>query len=263
MLKTSNCCRFILTLLALATVAATTVAHAQTFSVLYNFGTNAGDPQSPYFSGIIAQGRDGNIDITAPTGGAQGYGAAFRITPGGTLTMPYSFDETDEDSFSGLTLGTDGNFYGTTYEGGTSSDGTVFKITPSGTRVTLYSFTNNGDGANPYAPPIQGTDGNFYGTTLQGGANGPDYGTVYKIIPSAKFTTLYSFDGTHGYYPFAPLVQGIDGNFYGTTQGGGTSDLVWYTRSRPLTSSPFSTTLTDRMVHSVMHPSRTGQDHRL
>jgi uncharacterized repeat protein (TIGR03803 family) len=97
-----------LMLLALAILAVATIAHAQTFSVLYNFGTNAGDPTNPSFSGIIAQGRDGNLYSTAPSGGANNYGVIFKITPSGTLTTLYSFKGSDgEQPQSGLRLGTD------------------------------------------------------------------------------------------------------------------------------------------------------------
>jgi uncharacterized repeat protein (TIGR03803 family) len=75
------------------------------------------------------------------------------------------------------------------------------------------------DGANPLPPPIQGADGNFYGTTNSAGRYG--FGGVYKITAAGKFTSLYSFDDTHGAYSLAPLVQGTDGNFYGTTTSGG------------------------------------------
>jgi len=196
-------------------------AQGQTFSVLYDLGTNTGDPYSPNYSGIVAQGRDGRMFSTA-LGGSTGAGAMFKITPGGTL-VPYSFDSTNSGPYlpySGLTLGADGNFYGTTNAGGASGMGTVFKIMPSGTVTVLHSFAGGSDGGYPWAPPIQGTDGNFYGTTC---ANLPDCGTVYKITPSGKFRTLYLFDYTHGYCPVAPLVQGTDGNFYGTTTEGGSS----------------------------------------
>ncbi len=208
-------------LLMLAIIAvAIPAAYAQTYSVLYDFGTKSDDPISPSFSGIIAQGRDGNLYSTSPLGGATGNGAMFKITPGGTLTEPYSFDATGAQPYSGLTLGTDGNFYGTTYNGGSSSLGSVFKLTPTGTLTVLHDFVGS-DGSNPYAPPVQGTDGNFYGTTTQYEISGA--GTVYKITPAGKFATLYSFDGTHGQNPQAPLVQGTDGNLYGTTQAGGSS----------------------------------------
>ena len=211
--------RFMLALLVLAIVAVTIpAAHSQTFSVLYNFGTNSGDPTNPFYSGIIAQGRDGNMYSTATTGGAHGVGAMFSITPTGILTVPYSFDS-PYSPYSGLVMGTDGNFYGTT-RGALSSDlQNVFKITPSGTLTVLHNLIGS-YGSAPFAPPIQGVDGNFYGTTAEAGTY--NLGTVYKVTPTGTFTTLYSFDGTHGEYPADPLVQGTDGNFYGTTWQGGT-----------------------------------------
>jgi uncharacterized repeat protein (TIGR03803 family) len=203
----------------LAVAAASIVARAQTFSVLYDFGTNTGDPVQPWSPGTIAQGRDGNLYSTAPEGGTGSCGAIFRVTPKGTLSVLYSFVGTNGCfPLSGLTLGTDGNFYGTTSSGGASNDGTIFKITPGGTLTVLHSFAGP-DGSYPNAPPIEGTDGNFYGTTKEGGANQDEYGTVYKITPSGKITTLYSFDTLYG-SPVAPLVQGTDGDFYGTTLGG-------------------------------------------
>jgi uncharacterized repeat protein (TIGR03803 family) len=211
---------FAVAMLMMTIAAPTTVAQAQNFSVLYNFGTKSGDPWGPQNAGIVAQGRDGNLYSTALHGGTSGFGTVFKITPGGGLTVLYSFDGAQgETPYGGLTLGTDGNFYGTTYYGGASNYGTVFKVTPSGSLTVLYSFTNGTDGAYPLAPPIQGTDGNFYGTTSQFNDGGP--GSLYKITSSGKFTTLYHFDVTHGSDPFAPLVLGNDGNFYGTTNIGG------------------------------------------
>ena len=220
MTKNRICDLFAVAMLIMTIAAPTTIAQAQTFSVLYNFGTKSGDPWGPQNAGIVAQGRDGNLYTTALHGGTSGFGTVFKITPGGSLTMLYSFDGAQgETPYGGLTLGTDGNFYGTTYYGGTSNAGTVFKVTPSGSLTVLYSFTNGNDGAYPLAPPTQGTDGNFYGTTSQFNDGGP--GSLYKITPSGKFKTLYHFDVTHGSDPFAPLALGTDGNFYGTTNIGG------------------------------------------
>jgi uncharacterized repeat protein (TIGR03803 family) len=112
---------------------------AQTFSVLYNFGSEAGDPFQPAYSGIVAQGRDGNLYSTAPHGGTC-CGTVFRITPAGKLTNIHSFSGSGDDGgfpHGGVTLGTDGNFYGTTYEGGTSESGVVFKVSSGGTYTTL------------------------------------------------------------------------------------------------------------------------------
>jgi uncharacterized repeat protein (TIGR03803 family) len=124
-----------------------TPVQAQTFSVLYDFGTGTGDPTSPQYPGLIAQGRDGNLYSTGTDGGTNGMGAVFRITPAGKLSVLYSFDGTHgANPNSGLTLGTDGNFYGTTKEGGAFDAGTVFKITPTGSVTVMYSFSGGSDG---------------------------------------------------------------------------------------------------------------------
>jgi uncharacterized repeat protein (TIGR03803 family) len=211
-------CSLVMTVALL--LAAQTAGYAQTFSVVYDFGTQAGDPLFPQASGVIAQGRDGNLYSTAV--GGMGSGAVFKITPKGTLSVIYDFNGAHGYSpVSGLTLGTDGNFYGATLLGGASDEGTLFKITPNGKWTLLHNF-GDADGAYVNAPPIEGADGNFYGTTQYGPGNTSGNGIVYKLTPSGQFTTLYAFDGTHGERPYAPLVQGTDGNFYGTTFLGGT-----------------------------------------
>src|SRR5208283_451294 len=84
--------------------------------------------------------------------------------------------------------------------------------------TTLVSF-NSTDGGLPTAALVQGTDGNFYGTTELGGSNG--YGTAFQVTTNGTLTTLVSFNGSNGAYPAAALVLGTDGNFYGTTGEGG------------------------------------------
>ena len=203
-------------------------ANAQTPTVLYDFGTHSGDPINPELS-YWTQGRDGNLYSTAPTGGANGDGAAFYYSFGtGLVTLLHSFMGSDGSApFSGLTLATDGNFYGTTSAGGANGVGTVFQI--NGTTLafkTLYSFTNGSDGGTPYAPPVEGNNGLLYGTTATGGG-AASCGTVYSISTSgAPPTTLHEFagsSGSDGCAPVAPLALGNDGNFYGTTNVGGTS----------------------------------------
>jgi uncharacterized repeat protein (TIGR03803 family) len=96
----------------------------------------------------------------------------------------------------------------------------VFKITPAGTETVLHSFAGTSDGGKPAGALIQGSDGNFYGTTFTGGAG--SQGTVYKITPTGIETVLYSFSGaTDGNQPQAALIEGSDGNFYGTAYSGG------------------------------------------
>jgi uncharacterized repeat protein (TIGR03803 family) len=200
-----------------------------TLTVLHSF--NSADGDNP-LAGLV-QGSDGNFYGTTYYGGANEHGTVFKITPDGTPTTLYSFCSQSRCSdgsqpHAGLVQGRDGNFYGTTEGGGILNNecggcGTVFQITPSGALTTLYSFcsqSNCTDGYILLAGLVQGTDGNFYGTTTYGGANG-DWGTVFKITLSGTLTTLHSFSGSDGVWPFAGLVQAGDGNFYGTTLGGG------------------------------------------
>jgi len=224
-------------------VAAISSLAASTFTTVVNFKvTNGARPHAS-----LAQGLDGKLYGTTPGGGAHLYGTVF------TLSGPlYSFcaqaNCTDGSAPSGgLVLATDGDFYGTTGLGGANGDGTVFKITHSGTLTTLYSFCskiNCTDGEVPYAGVVQGTDGNFYGTTNKGGVK--KEGTVFKITPSGKLTTLYSFCSqtscTDGANPYGGLIQATNGTFYGTTElGGANGDGTVFRLSVGL--SPFVETL--------------------
>src|ERR1017187_2733555 len=121
--------------------------------------------------------------------------------------------------FAGLVQATNGDLYGTTRDAGANDDGAIFKITQGGPLTTLYSFcsqTNCTDGAGPIAGLVQAANGDFFGTTSSGGANG--YGTVFKITPGGTLTTLYSFCSqsgcTDGSTPYAGLVQAANGNLY-------------------------------------------------
>jgi len=142
-----------------------------------------------------------------------------------TFTSLTSFNGANgaDPFYAALVQGLDGNLYGTTSARGAHGKGTVFRITPGGTVTTLYSFcakSKCADGSTPYGGLVLATDGNFYGMTFIGGTL--NAGTVYKITPTGKLTTLHSFSFTDGYNPYDALVQGSDGNFYGTTTYGGT-----------------------------------------
>src|SRR5271157_6097159 len=139
-----------------------------------------------------------------------------------TLTTLVNFDQTHGATpESPVIQASDGNFYGTTWGGGGGSRayGTVFQATPAGGLTTLHSFDLT-DGADPIGGLVEGSDGNFYGTTSLGGTH-PAAGTVFVISAAGSFRTLHNFSGSDGAVPTAGLVQGTDGNFYGTTSSNG------------------------------------------
>jgi uncharacterized repeat protein (TIGR03803 family) len=144
---------------------------------------------------------------------------AFGAHAAASLTTLYAFTGGNDGGYpeAALVQGSDGCFYGTTSGGGTNDLGTVFKISSNGMLTSLYSFSGTNDGRLPSAGLVQGSDGNFYGTTQWGGPY--DQGTVFKITTNGVLTTLCSFSGgTNGGSVFAGLAQGSDGNFYGTTE---------------------------------------------
>jgi uncharacterized repeat protein (TIGR03803 family) len=261
-------------------------------TTLYSFGL-PGDftnilPADVFHTGAhpvagVVQGTDGNFYGTTTTGGdadgnsANNQGTVFQFAAGGTMNVLHAFFSDTNAAFnveggmpaSELTKGPDGNFYGTTYFGGTNYNGTIFRITTNGTFTALYSFSSvagktyaplllgkdgnfygtaqgmnseNGSGIifqfttngvftvlhtfffmGPPSSLIQGSDGNFYGTTSQGGPYDPVYGggTVFQMTTNGTVTTLYSFSGPDGQEPQGALVEGKDGNLYGTTSYGG------------------------------------------
>jgi len=197
-----------------------TITPSGTLITLHSFDLTDG----AYPEAALIQATNGDLYGITSQDGPNGYGTVFEITPSGTLTTLHSFDYFTDGAYpyAGLVQATNGDLYGTTSLGGADNFGTVFKITPSGTLITLHSFGFAGyptDGAFPEAGLIQATNGNLYGTTSQGAAN--DHGTVFKITPSGKLTTLYNFcsqsNCTDGAKPYAGLVQATNGDLYGTT----------------------------------------------
>lgn len=208
------------------------------YQLLYSFCSQSGcaDGVNPAW---LMQAADGDFYGTTSGGGESGAGTIFKISSGGQFTLLYTFCSaagcTDGyEPQEALVQTSDGTFYGTTISGGAYGDGTVFKFSATNGLTTLYSFcakTNCADGAFPFIGLTLANDGNFYGTTAEGGNQNSTScpadgcGTVFRITPSGGLTTLYSFCPksacTDGAIPQGLLAQGKDGNLYGTTDNGG------------------------------------------
>ncbi len=143
------------------------------------------------------------------------------------VNVLHDFDGGSPNPIAGLVQASTGNFYGTA-SGSNSGNSAVFELTSSNLFISFP--LNLPNGFEPTAALAQGTDGNFYGTTFSGGSTftgigGTGDGTVFKMTPSGTVTTLVSFTGTNGIGPVAALLQGSNGNFYGTTSLGGSNQL--------------------------------------
>lgn len=199
----------------------TTLFSFDALSGTFSTNSTGGEPYAP-----LTLGPDGNFYGTTLVGG-KGYGTVFRLTTNGTLTVLVNFvDSNGSEPQSTLTVGPDSCLYGTTLNGGIYGDeGTVFKITTNGVMSTLVSFNYN-TGTAPEAGVTFGPDGNLYGTASSGTgyAGSSTSGTLYRLTTNGVLTTLVSFAGTNGAQPQADLTLGADGNFYGTTYFGGSSD---------------------------------------
>jgi uncharacterized repeat protein (TIGR03803 family) len=205
------------------------------FNVLVSFTGTSGSYLGEYpWTGLV-QGGDGNLYGTTELGGMLdcddmschgGVGTVFKISTNGEFTCLHSFTSDSSDGWNlygnGLVQGADGAFYGTTEQGpGANGAGTVFRITADGTLTTLaaFDFGDTNSPAMPRASLVQGEDGNFYGTSIWGGAYG--WGTVFRVTPLGAVTILHSFNGSEGATPEKPLVQAGDGCFYGIADEGG------------------------------------------
>jgi uncharacterized repeat protein (TIGR03803 family) len=203
-------------LLLVLGAALTKSSSAQTFTNLVDFTGSVG-----VFPSSIIQGRDGGLWGTTDGSSQPSCGTIYRVTLAGAAYTSFAFDCTDGQTPTGILQVVGGNLYGTTFSGGLSNGGAVFQIVPEKSETVLYSFTPDGShGSSPVGTLVFGVDGNLYGATY-GGGSALGYGTLFKISTTGALTTLYQFDFTPGAQPYAGLVLGPDGNFYGTTYSGG------------------------------------------
>jgi len=200
---------------------------AGTLTTLYSF-TGLSDGSYPQ-AGLLL--KNGNLYGTTRESYPTYYGTVFELNPNtGSLSTLYSFTGGADGGYPESPLIGDGqgNLYGTTYEGGNGAsgvgDGVVFKLNIATRQETvLHTFEGQpDDGANPQAGLVRDSAGNFYGTTVNGGAT--NAGTVFELSMAGTLTALHSFTGgTDGAYPYAGLVIGSKGNLYGVASQGGVS----------------------------------------
>jgi uncharacterized repeat protein (TIGR03803 family) len=212
-------------------------------TVLYNFCSLGGDLCTDGWAAVISvRDSEGNLYGTAGFGGAHNVGAVYELTASGKETVLHSFCSlancADGSAPSGLIRDSEGNLYGTTLYGGASSNGSgvtsgagvLFKLTPSGQETVLHNFcsqANCADGSLPSGNLLMDSEGNLYGTTLNGGPNGgisAGDGVVYKLAPSGQETVLCSFGSAScpdGANPNSGVIVDSEGNLYGTTGSGG------------------------------------------
>jgi uncharacterized repeat protein (TIGR03803 family) len=172
----------------------------------------------------LVQAADGNFYGTTRLGGSYGLGTIFRVTPTGNLTNLVSFDYFTNGCWptARLIQATDGNLYGTTFGQLSGGGASVFRVTTNGQLTTLVRF-NGTNGSYSQTALVQASDRCLYGITERGGPTGQyGPGTIFRLTLDGTFATVYAFTGIDdGTYPSGALVQGPDGNLYGTTSEGG------------------------------------------
>lgn len=212
---------------------------AYTFSATH--GATPSDPQTNSDGAIpsgLTLGADGLFYGVTQIGGVTGYGTIFKMTSAGLLTTIYTFSVpsaagTNADGavpIGKLLQMLDGSFYGVARAGGANGTGTVYRIGADGSFSTVYNFASvdasthsNSSGGGPLAGLALGVDGNLYGVTEYGGTMGG--GIVFRLTTAGELTLLHDFvpgaPTWDGFRPNAALLRASDGNFYGTTFGGG------------------------------------------
>jgi len=192
-----------------------------TLTTLATFtGGNGDDPQR-----AMIIDANGNLYGTTYDGGTDTVGTVFKVAAGThTLTTLVSFNGSNgKHPVASLLADTSNNLYGTTTTGGTGGSGTVFKIAADTNVLSELASFDGTNGATPFGGLIADANGNLYGTTTSGGANG--FGTVFEIAADThQILTLATFDKANGANPYAGLIADVNGNLYGTTAYGGTHD---------------------------------------
>ena len=216
------CCLAVTVLVSLVT---TQRGYAQaTETVLHNFTS---PPRGSYPWAGLVRDHSGNLYSTTENGGPANRGVVFKIDATGHQTVLHAFRGGSDGAYLYGCVAVDsaGNVYGTTYQGGTYNQGVAFEIDAGGNETILHSFTGGADGGWPIGGVILDPAGNIYGTTETGGGTA-DAGVVFRLDPGGNETVLHTFGGApDGAGPHAALARDAAGNLYGTTYGGGATNM--------------------------------------
>ena len=202
------------------------VTPSGSFSIVHSFAGGATDGASPQSGLYLAS--DGNLYGATNGGGPEGVGTIYRYNPNGAYAVIHTFTGL-QGAFPNSSLvqarGTTKLYGATTYGGATfmtDNGGVVYSIDFAGNFNVVHSFSAGDNALNPVGGVLQGSDGNFYGATTQGGP-APNMGTVYQLTAGGVLQVLHAFAGgkTDGSYPQSGLVEGPNSVFYGTTEYGG------------------------------------------
>jgi len=207
-----------------------------TETILHQF---SGNPDGDTPDSLLTMTSDGRLFGTTQLGGSKNLGSVFVLAPPAVTGDPsrervlYSFGSVANDG-TGPNMGlvkVNSSLFGVTVDGGANRRGTIFQLTPPANasdqwiETILYSFAAPPDGSFPSSDLVMDSKGNFYGSTLQGGAN--NVGAIYRLSPPSTpgdpwvETVIHSFSGTDGSSPFGHLVVDKTGALLGTTSGGG------------------------------------------
>jgi uncharacterized repeat protein (TIGR03803 family) len=198
-------------------------------TVLYTFCSTLDCPDGS-IAGSVTRVSDGDFYGISSFGGTNNSGNLFRISSSGQLTVLYNFCSqalcADGEAPQALPVeGDDGSLYGTTFLGGANNNGVIYRLTPDGTYTVLYSFcslSGCADGSSPSALVLDAS-GTMYGTHF-------DYGrylsgNIFEVTAEDDYSLFFNFDRKDGWGPSSALIVANDGNLYGETEGGGTTNL--------------------------------------
>ena len=193
-----------------------------TYTALHNFtaGTDGMEP-----AGTPIEGRDGNL-YGVTNGGCCHAATVYKYTRSGAFSTIYTYDNAHGTNATAIMQGSDGNLYALASFAGGYGNGTIVQVSTSGKLLSYYSFPGGSAGGALPVGMMQASDGNYYGTTFQGGViESGGIGTIFRYTPQSGATVIYTYEPNTvagGGYPSSGLTQGTDGWLYGLTLAGGT-----------------------------------------